>query len=181
MDTHSKLIIAQETIRVTEVKNSYWMAVEGVKRCLHNISDHGVEIASLATVRHPSVRKTMEDDYNEIRHEYDLRHIVKNIKKRLLASKKGELTPWVNTIANHLWYCASACKGNMLLMKETRTSFLHHTNNQHTWTGGAEINSCIEFIPEYLHFRYYSAGMVKYIFDKNVYHYVIQPGLHNKH
>ena len=60
----------------------------------------------------------MEDDHNEIRHEYDLRHIVKNIKKRLLASKKGELTPWVNTIANHLWYCASACKGNMLLMNE---------------------------------------------------------------
>ena len=114
----------------------------------------------------------MEDDYNEIRHEYDLRHIVKNIKKRLLASKKGELTPC---------YCASACKGNMLLMKETRTSFLHRPKNQHTWTGGAEINSFIEFIPEYLHFRYYSTGMEKYIFDINVYHYGIQPGLHNKH
>ena len=32
----------------------------------------------------------------------------------------------------------------------------------------------IEFIPEYLHFRYYSTGMVKYFFDINYYHYIIQ-------
>ena len=113
--------------------------MEGLKRCLNNLSDHGVEIASLATDRHPSVRKTMEDDYTEIRHEYDLWHIVKNIKKRLLASKKEELTPWVNAIANHLWYCASACEGNAILMKEMWTSILHHIKNQHTWTGGAEL------------------------------------------
>ena len=94
MDTRSKLLIAQETVRVTEVKNSYWMEVGGLKRCLNKLFDHGVAIATLATDRHPSVRKTMEDDYNTIRHEYDLWHIVKSVKKRLLAAKKADLTPW---------------------------------------------------------------------------------------
>ena len=36
------------------------------------------------------------------------------------------------------------------------------------------VSSLTEFIPEYLHFRYYSTGMVKYFFDINVDHYVIQ-------
>ena len=49
--THSKLLIAQKTVRVTAVKNSYWMEVEGLKCCLNNISDDGVEISSLATER----------------------------------------------------------------------------------------------------------------------------------
>ena len=143
MDTRSKLLIAQETVRVTEVKNSYWMEVEGLKRCLNKLFDHGVAIATLATDRHPSVRKTMEDDYNTIRHEYDLWHIAKSVKKRLLAAKKADLTPWVNAIANHLWYCSSACKGNAMLMKEMWTSVLHHIQNKHTWTGGAELyKSC---------------------------------------
>lgn len=57
MDTDSQLIIAQETVRVTEVKNSYWMEVEGLKRCLDNLTDHGVKITTLATDRHPSIRK----------------------------------------------------------------------------------------------------------------------------
>ena len=42
-----------------------------LERCWNNVSDDGVEISSLATERHPSVRKTMKVDYNEIRHEYD--------------------------------------------------------------------------------------------------------------
>ena len=139
MDTQSRLIIAQETVRVTEVKNSYWMEVEGMKRCLHNLGDHGVEISTLATDRHPSIRKTLADDYPQIRHEYDLWHIVKSLKKRLLSAKKPEIVPWINAIANHLWYCASACKGDPRLMKEMWMSLLHHIKNCHSWTAGAEL------------------------------------------
>ena len=139
MDTKSRLIIAQETIRVTDVKNSYWMEVEGLKQCLDKLNDHGVEICTLATDRHPSVRKTMADDYPQIRHEYDLWHIVKSLKKKLLSAKKADIVPWINAIANHLWYCASACDGDPRLMKEMWMSLLHHIKNSHSWTAGAEL------------------------------------------
>ena len=72
MDTKSRLIIAQETVRVTDVKNSYWMEVEGLKQCLDKLNDDGVEICTLATDRHASIRKTLADDYPQIKHEYDL-------------------------------------------------------------------------------------------------------------
>ena len=69
METNSRLIIAQETVRVTDVKNSYWMEVEGVKRCLDNITlnDHGVETGTLDTDRHPSIGKTLAEDYPHIK------------------------------------------------------------------------------------------------------------------
>ena len=108
MDTKSRLIIAQETVRVTDVKNSYWMEVERLKQCLDKLNDDGVEICTLSTDQHPSIRKTLADDYPHIKHEYDLWHIVKSLKKKMLSAKKADIVPWINAIANHLWYCASA-------------------------------------------------------------------------
>ena len=141
MDTKSRLIIAQETVRVTDVKNSYWMEVEGLKQCLDKLNDHGVEICTLATDRHPSIRKTLADDYPHIKHEYDLWHIVKSLKKKMLSAKKADIVPWINAIANHLWYCASACDEDPRLMKEMWMSLLHHIKNTHSWTAGAELYS----------------------------------------
>ena len=139
MDTDSRLIIAQETVRVTEVKNSYRMEVEWLKRCLDNLSDHRVQITTLAIDRHLSIRKTLSEDYNNVKHEYDLWHIVKSVKKKLLSAKKAEVIHWIGAIANHLWYCASACDGDPRLMKYMWISLLHHIRNSHSWTAGAEL------------------------------------------
>ena len=51
MDTKSRLIISQETVRVTDVKNSFWMEVEGLKRCLDILNDYGLETSTLPTDR----------------------------------------------------------------------------------------------------------------------------------
>lgn len=104
--------------------------------------DHGCNLHTLATDRHPSIQKIMRETYPDIRHEYDLWHIVKGLKKKLLATKDPELMHWIRAISNHLWYCAATCDGDTTKLKETWTGMLHHVTNEHTWISGEMVTSC---------------------------------------
>ena len=106
------------------------------------LQDHGCTVGTLATDRHPGVNKMLREKYPDVTHEYDLWHIVKGIKKKLLASKVPELVPWVRSISNQLWYCAATCEGNASILKEKWLGVLHHTRNQHEWLGGDHITCC---------------------------------------
>lgn len=106
------------------------------------LQDHNCTIRTVAADRHPSVTKIMKDKYPNISHVFDLWHIVKGVKKKLLASKNDELTPWVRSIANQLWYCAANSQGNSLKLREMWTSILHHVCNQHEWVCGDFVTSC---------------------------------------
>ncbi|KAG1667386.1 hypothetical protein GQR58_018489 [Nymphon striatum] len=56
-----------------------------------------------STDRHLGISKYMRNSHPAIKHEFDLWHIVKGLKKKLSKSKEKHLQPWVNSIANHLW------------------------------------------------------------------------------
>lgn len=142
MDYSSTLIMAQETVRVTEVKNSYWMETEGLDRCLKFLDDHSVQVQVLATDQHPAATKLMRTEYPRIRHQFDLWHICKNLKKKLMAGKDSDLTPWCPAIANHLWYCAMTCENSALLLKEKWVSLLEHISNVHSWEHGELFFRC---------------------------------------
>ena len=64
------------------------------------------------------------------------------VKKKLLASKDQELTPWVRAVANHLWYCAATCEKKPQKLKEKWISLLHHITDEHEWVTGEHMHQC---------------------------------------
>ena len=125
------------------MKKSYWLEPDDLSRCLNRLKDHGVSISHLATDRHPTIQKMMRKDHEDIQHEYDLWHIQKGVKKRIILTKDPVLLLWLHCIINHLWYCAAHCNGDAQLVKEMWISMLHHISNVHHWSTGDKFHQCL--------------------------------------
>ena len=100
-------------------------------------NDHGYAIKeSLLSPSH------QQSTYATVKHQYDLWHIVKGVKKKLAKRKIAALSAWIKAVANHLWYCAATCDGDALLLKEMWTSILFHVTNRHHWATGEKFHRC---------------------------------------
>lgn len=135
-----KKIVSMELVQVSEVANSNHMEPEGLKRCLHQIKQDGLKPKALATDRHLMVTSIMKKDHKEINHQFDVWHFIKNIIKRLTTKAKlkscSELTAWISSIKNHMWWCIQNCGGDVQRLREMWLSILHHIQNKHRWSGG---------------------------------------------
>ena len=146
MDDDSGKVVAFSVVQVTETTSSNAMEKEGFKRCLESLEGDGVHINRIATDRHVSISSYMDKERPEINHQYDVWHLSKWVVKKLTskAQQKGceELSPWIQSISNHLWWCAATCGGNVQLLREKWKSVLNHIVNKHKWSGNSHFHKC---------------------------------------
>lgn len=137
MNEKSRLIFEFSVVQVTEVTSSNAMEYEGCKRALDSVIKKKVPIRCLTTDRHVTITAKMKSNYPKIKHQYDVWHLSKWVTKKLSmkAKKKGcgELLPWIQSIANHLWWSAYTCDQDIDILREKWLSLLFHITGKHCW------------------------------------------------
>ena len=80
----------------------------------------------------------MKNQRDDIKHQFYIWHVGKNIKKKLvkLAKKKGchDLNEWIKSGAN--------CNKDHTLLREKWVSILHHIRNKHRWEDATVHKKC---------------------------------------
>lgn len=138
MDSDTSKIVEFKVIQVTEVANSNAMEKKGFECCLESLIDEqGVSIHTITTDRHLGINKAMNKEHPDIKHQYDVWHfsksIVKKLNKKAKLKSNTELTQWIQSVSNHLWWSAATCGGNAKLLEEKWLSILNHICNKHSW------------------------------------------------
>lgn len=147
MDETSGKIVDFSLVQVSEVSSSNAMENEGCQRSLNKVIDQNIKVRSLTTDRHTQITSEMRKKYPSIIHQYDVWHLSKWVTKKLTkkAKKKGNevLLKWVQSVSNHLWWCAQTCNGDAEVLHEKWVSILHHVVNKHRWRNGKHFCKCI--------------------------------------
>ena len=135
MNLQDNKILHVELIQSNEVKNSYNMELEGLKRGLEYLNDCGMAVTELVTDRHVQVRKFMSDKQPETQHFFDVWHMAKGVSKKLeQAAKKKEcglIRPWIKSVVNHMYWIAASCGTNSALKKAKWISIVNHICDKH--------------------------------------------------
>uniref|UniRef100_A0A6B0VFU9 Putative crack-1 is transposable element n=1 Tax=Ixodes ricinus TaxID=34613 RepID=A0A6B0VFU9_IXORI len=130
---HTELVQVKECPEVSASSN---MEKEGCVRGIAFLKSKNILIRSFTTDRHSSIKAYMRIHQPTILHLFDVWHAVKGIRKKLAAGSKcagcKDLAPWVSTVCNHLWWCASASGGNGELLAAAWSSVTNHVCNIHT-------------------------------------------------
>ena len=146
MDPQTDKIIDFALIHVGQCTNSSTMEKFGFIQLLDGIEKEGINIGTISTDRHVQVRAYLKKVRPDIRHQFDVWHVSKNIKKKL--SKKSQisgcqaLAPWIKSIINHFWWSCQSCNGNYVELVEKWKSVLNHIKNNHRWNGNQVFKKC---------------------------------------
>lgn len=139
LDMETQHILAFVIVKVSETTSSSKMEVEGFRKCMNYLLDLGFRIEILATDRHVQIRSIMNKEYKNVQHQFDVWHLCKSVKKKLVAKSKlrgcEDLHFWIKSICNHLWWCANNCNGDKDLLEESWKSIIQHVANVHTFEG----------------------------------------------
>ncbi|KAK3745443.1 hypothetical protein QZH41_005084 [Actinostola sp. cb2023] len=146
MDSDSEKVVSFSVVPVTEVTSSNAMEKEGFVKCLDSLEDDDVSISCITTDRHISIASTMGKDYSHIDHQFDVWHLSKSVVKILNKKAKlkqcQDLSHWIQSASNHLWWSAATCNGDVQLLREKWVSVLHHVWNKDTWNDAEIFLQC---------------------------------------
>ena len=139
MDTATGVIPDFSLVQVSETTSSPVMELLGFQRSLANIEATDLSVNVVVADRHVQIRKEMGTDHSEKTHQFDVWHMSKSIKKKILAIKPkkllNDIKPWIPSICNHVWWCSRQAEGDPDKLKEMWRSLLYHISNRHTFPG----------------------------------------------
>ncbi|KAG8431193.1 hypothetical protein GDO86_019268 [Hymenochirus boettgeri] len=137
MDVMTKKIVTYDVEQGSEKTSSLAMEKIAFQKCLRNLLSNNVDVKIVATNRNSRLKRLMASQYPEIKHEIDVRHLVKSISKQLMAASRKSKCPdiayWIDTITNHLCWCARSCKGDKDVIVAKWKSILFHIANKHNF------------------------------------------------
>ena len=88
IDKQAGMIIDMHVSYVDVAGNSARIAIDDLKHVLQRLDEDVINISSLTTDRHKQVRSFLRKNRKDIRHQFDVWHFAKNIKKHLLEVAK---------------------------------------------------------------------------------------------
>ena len=107
--------------------------------------EENVTLESLTTDRNSQIRKHIREN-TDIRHQFDIWHAAKSLKKKLTKAAKlkanAELKPWIKSIDNHFWWCCLTCNGSLEALREKRLSILNHICGFHEFPNNDIFKRC---------------------------------------
>ncbi|XP_056000372.1 uncharacterized protein LOC125656629 isoform X1 [Ostrea edulis] len=136
IDLEKGIVIDIQLVQSNEVKNSNGMEKRGLERAVDWVKNNDLEIGTIVTDRHLQIQKWIRENLPETTHYYDVWHVAKGLKKKVLAAAKqsecGQLSKWSRSLTNHLyWVAASTPNGDGDLMWAKWESVENHVHNKH--------------------------------------------------
>ena len=154
MDQETNLILDFTQVQVTQAGNSNAMEKLACQQTLDKLLASYLQINTFATDRHIQIRSMMKTNYSSINHQFDIFHVCKNLKKKLIKisnqSGCGDIASWIKSICNHLWWSCASSEGDVKMVREKWLSLIHHISNCHIFLCNDIYTQCAhdELSPE---------------------------------
>ncbi|XP_056406023.1 uncharacterized protein LOC130297504 [Hyla sarda] len=146
MDADSKKICAFHVQQLEPNTTSVGLEKIAFRKTLQQLLDKDLEISTIATDRHVSIRKILREEFPYIDHEFDVWHFAKSVGNKLAAGAKNKNTQvlhsWIQPVKNHLWWCSRTCDRDPELLVEKWESVVQHVANEHSWEENSKYSQC---------------------------------------